>query len=1245
MNAEQRNSSQENAETEETGYTPLPVVGLGASAGGVRALQTFFRHMPADSGNAFVVIMHLSPEHESALPAILQQETEMPVAAVTEPMQLEVNHVYIIPPNQSLALTDGWLRLSERLRSDGQPVAIDLFLRTLAESHGEEAIGVILSGSGSDGASGIARVKERGGLTIAQKPDEAEYDGMPQNAIATGMIDRVLAVAAMPDAILTYRDSRHEISLPEDAPARDSEAELLREIFALLRVRTGHDFSSYKRSTILRRIGRRMQVHGVTELAAYVRVLREQPGEVQALLRDLLISVTNFFRDREAFAALEQDLANIFAGKQADDQVRVWVAGCATGEEAYSVAILLAEYAALLERPPEIQVFATDVDSDAIAVAREGVYLPNIAADVAPERLQRFFDEEQGRYRIKKEIRDRVLFAVHNVLHDPPFSRLDLLTCRNLLIYLDRDLQERLLELFHFVLRPDGRLMLGVAESAEVLPNLYTVVDKKWRIYARRSVARTVAALPDIVRRTPEQPRRLVGGGASPEREMALGELHQQLLEAYAPPSLIVNDTYDIVHLSERVGRYLMLGGGEPSYNLLRVVHPELRLELRTALFRAVQNEQTVETRPVALQIDGQPMRIAMRVHPVRKPVGARGFLLVMFSETSDIANGASSMPEDAQAEPIVRQLDAELQRMRDELRATSEQYETSTEELKASNEELQAINEELRSTSEELETSKEELQSVNEELTTVNFELKSKVDELSRANSDLQNLMSSTDIGTLFVDRELRIKRYTPRIQELFNLIVSDVNRPLAHLTHRLRYEKLLDDAAQVLNRLAVIEREVQTLDGQWFMVRLGPYRTLDDRIDGVVLTFVDITERKRAENEWRRLLAENQRQSELLRELIDNLPVPVVLFAGPEHRFSLVNGEYARLARSRGPLIGRTLAQVWPLAAQTLLPLFDQVYATGEAYSAVDLPIEIEGREGVQTAYYNFSLLCWRNAEGEPEGVLFSGYDTTERVRSQQEIETLVALRTAELEAANKSLQAESAERRNAEAGRLALLRRLVTVEEEERKRISRELHDQAGQQLTALLLGLQALKDESYGREQALQKIEQLREIADTLAQSTHQLARQLRPPALDELGLAAAVAGYAEEWSQRTGVAVDANIGVERAGGLSHEAEIVLYRVVQEALMNIAKHAAARRVSLILERRNNHVTAIIEDDGNGFDVEAVMQTPRPGDRLGLLGMQERVGLVDGTLIVESRSGGGTTVFVRIPVVDAAAEPAHD
>ncbi len=835
------------------------VVGLGASAGGVKALQEFFASMPPNSGMAFVAILHLSPEHESKLPEILQAHTSMKVMQVTQTVKVEPNNVYVIPPNKQLEMVDGVIRPAVAERPAGHRIAIDVFFRTLAEAYEKNAVCVVLSGTGSDGTLGLKRVKESNGFAIVQDPDDAEYDSMPRSAINTQLVDWVLPVHKMPEKLIHFRESSERLHLTNGAEAKETAKEIhadesLREVLTILRVRTGHDFSNYKTPTLIRRIARHLQIHELEDIPSYLELLRNHPNEVQSLLKNLLINVTNFFRDKEAFAALEKEVVpNIFAGKTSRDTVRVWSAGCASGEEAYSLAMLLQEFADTLTDPPKFQIFASDVDDEAIAEAREHRYPESIEADVPPNRLKRFFVKEGSFYRIKKELRETILFAPHNVLRDPPFSRLDLITCRNLLIYLNRETQDKVLQIFHFALASSGYLFLGSSETAESVATLYAPVDKKQRIYSRRAASVMQAAMPVMPVVGPWEvrlPDRKTGNPR--ERVTSLGEIHYKLLENYAPSSVLVNQDFDIVYSSGAAGKFLRFPGGEPSRNLLKAINPDLLPDLRAALFNAQREHKSSEFPNVRVRFDGgEETVINLIVRAVDVSDEASDFLLVIFEERlspsflKTAAEEIAKIPnKDEATETVIRRLEEDLQRTKEHLRFTIEQHETALEEHKASNEELQAINEELRSASEELETSKEELQLVNEELTTVNHELKDKIDETIRANSDLQNLMQSTDIATIFLDKNLKIKRYAPLIEKLFNITPTDIGRPLEHFTHTLNYENLVVEAEQVLRTLKTVERKITDRDGHYFLTRISPYRTTEDRIEGVVLNFIDVTE-----------------------------------------------------------------------------------------------------------------------------------------------------------------------------------------------------------------------------------------------------------------------------------------------------------------------------------------------------------------------------------------------------------------
>jgi two-component system CheB/CheR fusion protein len=838
-----------------TGRRHPPMVAIGASAGSARALQDFFSAMPEDTGAVFVVAGQPDPGPCSVLSNIISGRTRMPVVQVGEREKLEADHVYVIPPDRRLRIADHEISALEFDEPRGQRAPIDLFFRSAAERLGD-GFAVILSGAGSDGAVGVRTVKESGGIILVQDPSEAEHPSMPRGAIDTGAVDFVFPVRNLVDRLVDLIRVRKNGS--PDETVREIDEDVLRRILAHLRVRTGHDFTRYKRSMVLRRIARRMQVTRVDDFQSYYRVLRERDDEAQSLLGDLLISVTTFFRDVESFNALQRlVIPELFTH---DAPIRVWIAGCATGEEAYSVAMLLLEEASRHERRPPIQVFGSDLDAGALSIAREGRFPAAIEADVSEERLRRFFTREGDAYRVRQELRDIMLFAVHDLLKDPPFSHVDLISCRNVLIYLDRELQEQVCGTFHYALNPGGHLLLGGSESAEGPSGLFRPLDRNARIY--RSTARhgdkprPLPNLPGPVR--VREPVTLVTRGVSAAAALSEAAVHRRALEKTAPPSVLVDDMHRVVHLSDNAGRFLQPSGGPLSADVVELVRPELRVELRSALNRLFERRRATLSLPILVRFNGTPHRVHLHVRSADESDAARPrSALVSFIEGEAIPDDLVTSDQEVGNE-TVRRLTQELELTQTRLRTVSEESEAANEELRAANEELQSINEEYRSTCEELETSKEELQSINEELQTVNSELKLKLETLSRADSDLQNLLAVAEFGALFLDSNLRIKRFTDRVTELFGVTPADEGRPIADFAQRLEYESLAADACAVLGNLAPVQREIHSRDGRWYDVSVRPYRTVDDKIDGVVITFVDMTERRAMQEQHQLLLGE---------------------------------------------------------------------------------------------------------------------------------------------------------------------------------------------------------------------------------------------------------------------------------------------------------------------------------------------------------------------------------------------------
>jgi len=869
-------------------HASFPIVGIGASAGGLAAFEAFFSGMPADTdgfgqltagpGMAFVLVQHLAPDHKSILTDLIRRYTRMQVFEVEDGMAVRPNCVYIIPPNRDMAFLNGALQLMEPFVPRGQRLPIDFFFRSLAQDQHERAICIVLSGTGSDGTLGVRAIKGEGGMVMAQNPASTEYDGMPRSAIGTGLVDYELPPAEMPAQLIAY--AAHAFGKPPraaTAPAPKAE-NALKKIFILLRAQTGHDFSQYKPSTIHRRIERRMAVHQIETMDGYVKCLQQTPVEVDALFRDLLIGVTNFFRDPEAFKALEEQvIPKLFAGKPASAMIRVWAPGCSTGEEAYSLAILLAERQEALKQGFQVQVFATDIDSKAIATARAGLYPANIAADLSSERLARFFaaKPDGSAFRIHKGIRDMMVFSEHNVIKDPPFSKLDLISCRNLLIYMGGDLQKKVIPLFHYALKPGGMLFLGTSETVGEFGDLFVALDRKSKLYQRKedfrgaqraALGRFFPPMTAIDVALPRAAGKTADGGKRPLRELT----EQALLQQVAPAGALVNEHGDILYLHGRTGMYLEPAPGEAGINnILKMAREGLRRDLITALHKAAGTKEIVRCPGLRVKTNGDFTTVNLTIRPVAPRPAATPeapLYLVVLEEAPalpalslaevSLPNGPPShlVSSDQSSDPDgfdgltagvrIAALKQELRAKEEYLQTANEELETSNEELKSSNEELQLVNEELQSTNEELETSKEELQSLNEELATVNAELQTKVADLSRANNDMNNLLSGTGIATVFVDHRLRILRFTPTATQIINLILSDTGRPVGHIVSNLvGYDRIVADAQAVLDTLVPKELDVQTTEGRWYTLRILPYRTLDNVIEGAVITFVGCT------------------------------------------------------------------------------------------------------------------------------------------------------------------------------------------------------------------------------------------------------------------------------------------------------------------------------------------------------------------------------------------------------------------
>jgi two-component system CheB/CheR fusion protein len=1210
------------------------LVGVGASAGGLKALKGFFEAIPGDSGLTYVVIVHLDPDHDSQMASLLQSKSKIPVTQISSTFTPEPNRAYVIPPNGNLSAVDGGIELTPRDRNS----PIDFFFRTLAHAYGPDAIGVVLSGTGSDGTAGLRWIRDAGGITIAQTPGEAEYDAMPKNAIASGHVDLVLPVHEIPPRLSDLAGEEPHLRASGEADQQDTKpTAAMSRIIAVLRRHTNHDFSGYKRPSLMRRLRRRMRFQRISSLSEYAHLLLGDSTEVDRLFHDLLISVSGFFRDTDAFAALEREvIPKLFDGKGPDDQVRVWVAGCATGEEAYSIAILLLEHAATLTAPPRIQVFATDVDDDACRRARTGTYPATVGTDISPERLAKFFESGADGLHVNETLRERVLFASHDLLRDPPFSRLDLVSCRNVLIYLNAEAQRRVLKSFHYALLPGGYVFLGGSEFTGD-DGLFAPVDAKHRIYRRlapglpRQAHPIEFASPKLRRAEATDPAKAVVPG------FAYGPLHLRMLEAYAPPSVIVDANATVVHLSQLAGRYVRLPGGVPTTNLFDMVSGDLRLELRAALREALE-KGGAELRTVRTDIDGLPRIIDVHVSPLEVE-GRTAYALIVFAERLDVEKAIAGDAAEVPGGATIARLEQEVHRAREQLGASLEEREITVEELRSTNEELQSINEQHRTALEEMETSQEELQSLNEELTTVNQEHHATIDELKLTTADLTNLVSAINLATIFLDRELRVRRFSPEFATIFNLTPPDHGRPLSHVTHGLQYDTLTEDAQRVLASIEPLEREVRDHTGKWYSVRIRPYRSMDDRIEGVVITFYDVTEAHRYREAEHDARTRAEAQTIRLEALMRQMPAGVLVVDVPSGRILSANDRAHEIWGDDGLPEAASLGHGNPLVSA--------FRPDGKRYGPDEWPVSRMIRTGrvvrdeeveLEFADGRRSVLLVNAAPAHDGGGAHRGgtteaivtfLDVTNRKRMEEDLRTA----TKEAERANRAkglfmstLSHEFRTPLNGILGYADLLARDQRLDEQQRRRADRI---QAAVRHLAIMveqiLGLAGLDEEP-----------------ESVTMTT-----------LDARVTARAAADMCEPVATAAGLTLRMKLPDDPASVITDHNRLRM--ILVNLLGNAIKFTEHGEIGLDVRLEGDRAAFVVHDTGIGiapenheliferfFQVSKGLTRSAGGVGIGLSAAQEFSRMLGGEIEIESELGRGSTFTLWLPLTPPVVVP---
>jgi two-component system, chemotaxis family, CheB/CheR fusion protein len=1186
----------------------FPIVGVGASAGGLEAFRSLLQALPRKTGMAFVLVQHLDPEHESLLTRLLSHATRMPVTEVTEGVSVEPNHVYVIPPNKALGIRNGALHLLARSRQNPKHMPVDAFFHSLAENEGSRAIGVILSGVATDGTLGLEALKAAGGITFAQDGKSAKYDGMPRSAIAAGCVDFVLP----PEGIARElkRISLHPYLGRPDHPAAEygqghREQDLIK-VFALLRNATDVDFTHYKRSTISRRIARRMVLHRLSSVRQYLKYLHENRTELLALYEDVLIHVTSFFREADTFRALKETLLpRIFRNKASGEPLRIWVAGCSTGEEVYSIAITVLEYLQQRASKVTIQIFGTDVSDAALEKARAGIYSDSATSGISAARMRQFFTRADGGYQITKSVREMCVFARQDLTRDPPYSRLDLAACRNVLIYMEPMLQKRVMRVLHYALKPHGFLILGKSESISGFSELFTPVGRKHKIYSKKSSStRPVLELQaahskHVPAESPE--------ADTPARFDPQKEADRIVISHYAPAGLVASSDLQILHFRGNVAPYLSPSPGQASLSLLRMVRPEFAVELRTAIHRAGKQDGPVRKEGILVKRNGHLNEVALEVVPFKGQADER-FFLVLFQETDipdsaeapPVSKGKSSHPGEIEAARLQR----ELQSTKGHLQSIIEEHEATNEELKSANEEVLSSNEELQSTNEELETAQEELQSSNEELATINEQLQNRNQELSQLSDDWTNLLSGLNIPIVMLGKDRRIRRFTAPAEKLLNLIPTDIGRLISNIRPNVKIPDLDKLIGEVIDMVVQKDVEIQDREGRWYSMRMRPYRTADNRIDGVLMIYIDVHALKTAQ--------------EALREQ-NSFSAAVMESSGALVMVTDMHGRIGAFNRACQIVTGYRLEEVvGKVIWETSLAPKEEIEGVRAVYrrlAAGDAPIQHETTLAAKNG--SKRLISWnsapiRDADGRPRHVVRIGADITER----REIE--IALKGSEIALRNSQAQLQS------------LAAGLLAAQEEERARVARELHDDISQKLAALNLDAEgALRKKPAGDGQLRGEMTGLVHRLRGIQRDVEQTAYRLHPSSLDHLGLSVALKSYCEDFGRQNSIAVRyAERNLPRS--IPPRLGLTVYRVLQEALRNVAKHSGAGRAAVSVAGKNDAIVLTVKDSGRGFDPS---RSKRRG--LGLISMEERVREAGGSFTVKSTPGKGVLIDVRVPL----------